>query len=113
MGDVAVEIKAILDGYEKEVQEAAEAEMQKIAKEAAQKLKQASPKNTGKYARGWTVKKDGKTYTVYNKNKPGLTHLLEKGHAKVKGGRVPAQEHIKPVEDWAVDEVMKRIESKL
>lgn len=31
---------------------------------------------------------------IYNKNTPGLVHLLEKGHARVGGGKVPGRPHV-------------------
>lgn len=35
---------------------------------------------------------------------PGLAHLLEKGHASIGGGFVPAYEHISPAADEAFDD---------
>lgn len=35
---------------------------------------------------------------------PGLAHLLEKGHASIGGGAVPAYEHIAPAADKAFDD---------
>ena len=70
-------------------------------KVAKSDLRQNSPKKTGEYAKGWTytVKETAPgsfTGVVYQKNKPGLTHLLEKGHAKRNGGRVAGIPHIEP-----------------
>lgn len=63
-------------------------------------LKENSPENTGAYAAGWRTRIEGSfpytiTGTVYQAKKPGLTHLLEKGHAKWLWGR-PTGEYVKP-----------------
>lgn len=85
-----------------------------VAKEAVKKLKTESPVgSTGQYAKNWKYKVETKRIrvgaTVYG-GKPTyrLAHLLEYGHAKRSGGRVDGIEHIKPVEEWAVDEAVNR-----
>lgn len=40
---------------------------------------------------------------------PGLPHLLEKGHARVGGGRVRAIPHIEPAAEVAFDKTMEAI----
>lgn len=103
-----------------------EEEFEKIAKEVAKegtkKLKSTSPKGRGSrkghYADGWGVtyfrKGNGKfQFVVHNKKKPGLTHLLENGHALNIGGRTRAIVHIKPVEEWCNEEFERRVEMRL
>ena len=81
------------------------------AKETAAELKRASPKKTGRYAKGWRVKKPRNgEYTVYNASSPSFTHLLEHGHAKRGGGRTSAQPHIAPAEQTAVEDFIRRAE---
>lgn len=116
---IKVELGKVLDEYSEELDEAVNVTMHAVAKEAAQKLKATSPKKTGEYARGWKTKNDfkSKTYTVYNATRPGLTHLLENGHLSRNQfgvwGRVNGRPHIKPVEEWAVAEAMRRLEQRL
>lgn len=47
-------------------------------------------------------KKHGIEGHIYSR-KPGLPHLLEKGHAKIGGGRTRAFEHVKPAAKLAFD----------
>lgn len=91
----------------------------KVASEGTKRLKETSPKGKGSrkghYADGWTVTAVRKnanafSFVVHNKKKPGLTHLLEKGHALRGGGRARAFPHIKAVEEWCSEEYQKRVE---
>ena len=90
-----------------------------VSKEAVKKLKQDSPKGAkGKYAKGWTRKVETGRLTVgatvYGKHGTyQLAHLLENGHAKRGGGRTAPIVHIKPVEEWAISEVEKKIREKV
>ncbi|PEU33203.1 hypothetical protein CN387_31260 [Bacillus cereus] len=85
---------------------------EEVADVAVEKLKKGSPKKTGAYRKGWRKKKEGNGVIVHN-IKGQLTHLLENGHAKAGGGRVPAQVHIRPVEEYVINEVPRRIERAL
>ena len=119
---ITVQMDKILDSYSREVQEATNKAIDSVAKEAASKLRDTSPRKTGDYAKGWKVKKErGKdglhTVTVHNKTNYQLTHLLENGHVvrNKKGtyGRTRPIKHIAPVEEWAVDELPREIEERL
>lgn len=100
---LASEIEAMLQAYTKEVSEGVTPIVDEVAKAAAADLRQRSPRKTGAYASGWRIKKlnaaEGAVRVIYNAKKPGLAHLLEKGHAKRGGGRVAGIPHIKPVAD--------------
>lgn len=116
--DVSKELAEILEEYHGELDDAIETVFSDVARETKAMLKSTSPRSNsgGKhYANGWTVdiNKRAKTTTVYNKTKPGLTHLLENGHA-VKNqfgtwGRVDGRPHIKPAEEWANAQIERRI----
>ena len=104
--DIEAEIMKELSAYTEEVSAAVENAAVRLGKEAAQKLKETSPRSTGNrdhYADGWTVRKQKEggrlTVTIYNRRKPHLTHLLEYGHLKPGGQRVNGKAHIEPVQE--------------
>ena len=111
---VAAQMKELLDEIDKDVENSAKKNIQQVAKESRQKLRNTSPVKTGSYARGWVVKREGDMdVIVHNKTDYQLTHLLENGHVirNKKGtyGRTHPIKHIAPVEEWAVDELPRRI----
>lgn len=116
---VEEQMAAILDEYKEIPKEVAEKCSRKAARDAAQKLKNVSPKRPGggEYAAGWSTKKYGKGYVVYNRRMPGLAHLLEHGHdvynAKGRVGRAPAYVHIAPVEAEFAREYIENVEREL
>lgn len=108
--DFANELMNILQEYTSEVEEGLEKEAEKAAKEGAKTLKATSPKGkTGKYGKGWRAKKVDGAWVIHNATRYQIAHLLEKGHAKRSGGRVPGRAHIAPVED----QVIKQFEDGL
>lgn len=85
-----------------------------VAKQARAQLRRTSPRGEGAkhYAEGWSMrtqrKRDHVEAVVYNKDKPGLAHLLEMGHANRDGGRTPGTEHIRPAYEAAERELLRR-----
>lgn len=111
----------ILDDCSQDIRRAAANSQDKIAKEAVRKLKNTSPRKSGNYAKGWTIKRERSktgvpTVTIHNKVYQ-LTHLLENGHiirnAKGEYGRFNGIKHIAPVEEWASSELPLEIEREL
>ena len=107
------DISKILTKYTEEVSDSIKEEAIDLGKKGADKLKQTSPKRTGKYGKGWkTTVKSGNNFinvTIHNKNYQ-LTHLLEKGHATRNGGRTRAIPHIQPVESEVNEMFVKNVE---
>lgn len=115
-----------LEKYADTCDENADEAVKLTAKEAAQELRNAHPAGSGRYSswdkgynKGWTVtqtkrdKREHKSATVHNKDHYQLTHLLEKGHALVKGGRTRAFPHIAPVAEWAEEKLIQRMKQGL
>ena len=102
------------ENYTEEVSGAIEEEVKETAKDVKNEIKDRSPRDTGEYADGWARRKTSRGgeigYTIYNKDKYQLTHLLEKGFVARDGSRVEGQPHIDISYDNNVDQMMKNIE---
>ncbi len=113
--DLTLEITQAIKGYTEEVKEGIEEEVEDTVKKVQKDAKADAPVKTGKYQKGISRKKERGLkneikYIIYNRNKPGLSHLLEFGHAKVNGGRVRAIPHLRPAYDKRVPKMQKNIE---
>lgn len=111
LNELEVEIVKELKAYSDEVAEGIKKAVNDVAKETVRTLKTTSPRDTGKYARGWTFKVEFESpedirVRISNRTKWQLTHLLENGHAKVNGGRVDGKPHIRPAEQAAADKLV-------
>ena len=116
---LAAEIAKGLAEYSQDVVEKVNVSSERIGKEAVKRLKQTSPKKTGKYAKSWTMtteKAIGQPHTrIIHAKAPHyrLTHLLEHGHAKVGGGRVEGRPHIRPAEEQVIKDFVSEVEEAI
>ena len=113
---LAAEIARGLAEYSQGVIEKVNVSSEKVGKAAVKRLKQTSPKKTGKYAKSWAMKTEpevGQPHTrIVHVKAPHyrLAHLLEYGHAKVGGGRVEGRPHIRPAEEEVIREFTREVE---
>lgn len=120
-GSIEGIIKEAFNVTDAVVNQAASTCSNKAAIRAKNRLRSTPIGHTGKYQRGWKVKKERDGAIVYNASRPSLTHLLENGHDVIshgiKVGRARAIPHIKPVEEETkqyfeeliVDEIERRL----
>ena len=98
---VEAELDQFFNASVEDMKEAAKA----AGKAAVKELKASSPGT--KYPKGWKVYQEntrtGTNVTVYNDGYYMLAHLLEYGHPKTGGGRVPGKVHIQPAEKTAMN----------
>ena len=115
---ITAQMSEILNEVSVTANKAIEKAVDSIPKKAGKKLRAVSPKNRGKYAKGWTSKKlSEKSAVVYNSTEPGLTHLLENGHV-IKNqygefGRYNGEKHIKQVADEYAKEFIDEVENAI
>lgn len=112
-------IQAELNDYAYIAQSVVDKAIDMAADAGAEELQKTSPKRTGAYASSWTAGGEKTTKTKKSKviyaDAPHyrLTHLLEKGHAKVNGGRTKPIQHIEPAEAFTIDKFIKFIKEGL
>lgn len=107
-----------LAAYSDEMAEDTKQCVRDAARLALSEVRARSPVDTGAYKRGWRLKKAYESDTdirlhVYNATSYMLTHLLEHGHAKAGGGRVPGYPHIAPAERAASEKLGLEIKIKV
>lgn len=115
ISSLAATISAELQDWQMEKEAEVKRAIKKRAKECKTQIAATSPVRYGLYSQGWTENtayesQRGIRIIVHNQHYPGLTHLLEHGHAiKPGGGRVTGIPHIKPAEEAAKEAVQEDI----
>lgn len=118
---VAEQLNEILQEYEREALETIEQTFEQVARDTVSQVKAGSPKDSGKYARGWTAKKamklGGLSVVIYNRKHYRLTHLLEKGHVVRNQfgtyGRTRPQPHIAKAQEFGNARLLAELTRKL
>ena len=110
--------KQLLDEYGEEIRSDLSASITETSNDTLKNLKSVSPVLTGSYRKGWrkkieTTRWGSISVVVYNETDWQLTHLLNDGHAKRGGGRVPGDGHIDRASEYASDLLVKKVEEKL
>ena len=113
-----------LEEYADLITEDMKEDVKKAAETVQKEIKAEAPVHSGEYPnrkrkpgtykKSWKKKTTKETsheleVTVYS-SQPGLTHLLEKGHAKRNGGRTRAFPHIAPAQDKGEEQLLRDIE---
>lgn len=114
VNNIADAISKELQQYSQTVTDGIKEEVKQVAKDCKDEIQRNSPVLTGSYKKGWRNETafENKTdirVVIRNKTDYQLTHLLENGHAKVNGGRVPGKPHIRPAEQNAEKKLLQRV----
>ncbi len=116
--NMADEIMKGLTEYSELADTAMKKAVRKTANSVKKEISENAPKDTGRYAKSWTAKKTKENshtleMTVHSKNRYQIAHLLEHGHAKRNGGRVPGKPHIAPAEENGAELLQTLIRKEL
>lgn len=117
--NLSTEINSIMQEYAGDITSVMMKDIDTVAGQTVKKIKEKAPKKTGSYAKSWTSKvtaqnANSKNRVVYSKGRGGsITHLLENGHASRNGGRVKSIPHIKEAEEYAVEELVKKLKRRI
>lgn len=116
--DFAKAVSSELAEYAADITTDVKKSVKEVAKDTVREVKKRSPSDSGAYRKSWRadevdVTRFSQTMVIHDKTHYRLTHLLENGHALVGGGRTKAQPHIKPAEEFAEHELMRKIEIKI
>ena len=117
INNLSAEIMRQLEAYGNTTAEKVKEAVKEVAKDTKKELQRSSPKKSGQYAKKWktTVRKENAAAIEISVHdaKYQISHLLENGHAKRGGGRVPPVKHIKPAEERAKEELEEKIRRSL
>ena len=116
--DLSVAIVKTLNEYSEATAEKIKIAVKEAGKTVKKEIESTAPEDTGAYRKSWRVKTVSETSNsieviVHSKNKYQLSHLLEHGHAKRNGGKVPGTPHIAPAEEKGIEQLEKDIEKIL
>lgn len=119
MGNVRIDrlaaaIAEELEAYKQDITEGLKREIREAAETCKNEIKQNAPKLTGDYKKSWRLKEAYESeedirIVIHSQKEYRLTHLLEYGHAKRDGGRVIGRAHIRPAEQHAEENLMKKV----
>ena len=108
-----------LQDYFQEVTDDLKEDIRSSANICLRQIKLESPRRFGTYQKSWRKRTAYESRTdirieVYSEDPSyRLTHLLEKGHANVNGGRTPAHPHIGPASEQAAKILEKSVKVKV
>lgn len=111
------EIGAILAEYGQDIETEMEEAVKRVSKAGAKALRAKSKqtfKGSGDYAKEWASTVETGAHSaqgvIYNKDLPGLPHLLEYGHLNRDGSRTPGRAHISVIEEQIIAEFTQEVE---